>query len=144
MCSRTNVLTSRIRHASRALDGFHEVAPVLALLGEHLAPGRRELVVAAAPLAGFLDPRAGDQPAPLEPIQNRIERRDVERHRACRALADANRDLVTVTPRVLELGEHEQLGRALLERALVQRAVLYVRHMYESYIWRSITRKSRM
>src|SRR5688572_8583875 len=130
MCSRTNALMSRILDSARALDRVHEVAPVLALLGEHPSPGCRQLVVAPAPLAGLFDPRSGDQAAPLEPIENRVQRCDVERHRAGRALPDANRDLVAVAARTFELSQHEELRRPFFEGAFVQLIGLYVRHIW--------------
>jgi hypothetical protein len=61
-----------------AVDGFGELAPRFALRCQDAGAGRREAVVAAAALAGFLDPAAEDPAALLEAVEQRIEGGDAE------------------------------------------------------------------
>src|SRR5688572_25391360 len=130
-CWRTCVTKSRILEPRRALDSGHEHAPRLALLRQLLAPGRRELVETPSPLAGTLDPPAGNAALRFEAIEDRIQRRDIEHDRAVRALLDARGDVVAMPRLILELGEDEQFRSALLEGVFVGGCA----HISYSYIY---------
>src|SRR5262245_26552216 len=116
--------------AGRVLDAGHERAPARALSCERLSPAGRELVVAAAALPCLLDPAPEDQPAVLEPVEHGIQGRDVERYGAAGARLDSARDVVAVALAMLELRQHEQLGRALLQRRVLQRNGVHMVDMY--------------
>jgi hypothetical protein len=81
-------------------------------------------IVAAAPLvalAGALHP-APLQPSPrLEPVEQGIERGDLESDPAVRSLIDQPADLVAVARSVLDQGQNEQLGAAFLQFAVEAR-----------------------
>jgi hypothetical protein len=110
----------------RPLNSEHEDTPGLALLNQLLAPGRRELIEASPALAGALDPPPTDGALRFESIQDWIQGRHVERDGPVRSLRDARRDVVAMPRLVFELGEHQQFGRALLERVLFWWWSLYV------------------
>src|SRR5262245_5710326 len=74
-----------------------ERLPCLDLRREHAVTVGRELVEPAAPLAGLLDPGPLDPTSLLEPIQQRVQRIDVERQEPARADVDQLAELVTVT-----------------------------------------------
>src|SRR5262249_15226671 len=74
--------------------------------------------VAPAPLSRLLDPAALQPTALLEPVQERVERGDVEAHQAVRAGGDELADLVAVARPRLDEGQDEQL-RAALDELLV-------------------------
>src|SRR5688572_13585243 len=115
-CWRTCATKSRILESRSALDGGHEHAPRLALLRQLLAPGRGELVEAAAALSGALDPPAGNAALRFEAIEDRIQGGDVEHDRAVRALLDASGDVVAMPRLILQLREDQQLRSTFLER----------------------------
>ena len=70
-------------------------------------------------MRGLLDPSALDQPALLEAIEQWVERGHAEAERAARSRVDEFGDLISMTRVILELGENEQLGGALLPFAVV-------------------------
>src|SRR5262245_18048322 len=103
--------TSRPRPASRSrmdfdqsgmlglrdsLDRLDEGAPGVALRPQHPSPGRRQTVVAAPALRGFLDPPAFDPSALLEAVEEGIQGRHVEAQRSLGATLDELADFVTV------------------------------------------------
>ena len=99
---RARPLTPRVRHVSSPamrLIASDEVLPAAALRGEDLAPDRRQPVVAAAALAGLLDPLPLDPAALLEAVEERVERGDVVAQRAAGARLDQLADLVAVPGR---------------------------------------------
>src|SRR5215208_1701735 len=61
-----------------AVDASHELAPGAALHVEPLLALGGDPVVAAAALAGLLDPAAEDPAALLEAVEQRVERGDLE------------------------------------------------------------------
>jgi hypothetical protein len=71
--------------ARNPIDRRDERPPPRALLREHFAPCRRQPVVPAAALPGLLDPAPVDPAAPLEPVEQGIERRRAEADDAERA-----------------------------------------------------------
>src|SRR5439155_8258887 len=95
-------------------DRLHERGPAAALGGERPFPFGGQPVVAAAALAGLLHPAAGDHAAPLEPVEQRVERGDVEAEDPAGARVDQLPQLVAVAGLVLEEGEDQELGAALL------------------------------
>src|SRR5262245_9442232 len=94
-----------------------ELPPLFALRGEDLAAGRRDLVVAAPALSGFFDPTALDPFALFQLVERGVERREVERQRAAGSRLDELRELVAMARLVLEKGEDDELGGALLRLA---------------------------
>src|SRR5262245_39202740 len=61
-----------------ALDRFHKLCPCFPLLRKNTPTLCRDLVEAAAPLAGLLDPRTLDPLALFKAIEQRVKRIDVE------------------------------------------------------------------
>ena len=104
-----------MRHA---VERGEELLPGVALRGQHLAPLGRQLVIAAPALAGLLDPLPLDEPAPLQAVEQRVERGDVELEHAVGALADELCDFVAVARAVLHQRHDEHLGAALLQLAV--------------------------
>src|SRR6185437_8990820 len=108
-----------------ALHGSHKFNPGVALLLQDEAACRRELVIAAAALAGFFHPAALDPAALLQPVQQRIKRRDVEGERAVRLLLNELADFIAVARTGFQQGKDEQLSAAFLEFAMEQRQWLW-------------------
>ena len=77
-----------------AMQRREEGVPIGSLRCEDLPPVSCQAVVAAAALPGFLDPRAVDPAALLHPVQHRIQRGDVEKEHAVRAVVDHARDFI--------------------------------------------------
>src|ERR687883_1594761 len=102
-------------HPRDAVDRQHELAPRTALGREHLPPLAREAVVAAAPLAGLLHPPPLDPAAPLELVEERVERGHVEPEHAAGAGLDQLAQLVAVPRLVLEQRQDHQLRAPLLQ-----------------------------
>src|SRR5262245_40985471 len=73
-----------------------ERLPCLDLRGEHSVTVGGELVEPAAPLAGLFDPGSLDPPSFLEPIQQRVQRIDVERQQPAGADVDQLAEVVAV------------------------------------------------
>src|SRR5262249_38215494 len=71
-------LSRRVRDPRDPVERSEKILPDVALAGQRLAAGRRQLVVAAPALAGALDPAALDEAAVFETVERGIERRDVE------------------------------------------------------------------
>src|SRR6476660_9377243 len=94
MHERTSACQSGMADAGDAIQGREERAPAPALRVEDLLPGRGEPVEAAPAHAGLFDPFALDEPAALEAVERRIERRDVEFQRTGRSGVDQLGDLV--------------------------------------------------
>jgi len=109
--------------AERALcldtrDAAHragEHLPAVALLGQHLPALRGQAVQPPPALAGFLRPPPFDPLALLEPVEQGLERGDVEPQRPVRSRLDQLADVVPMPGPVLDQGEDEQLGAAFLE-----------------------------
>src|SRR5512139_3944995 len=94
--ARTSLCQSCMFGSGDPAHGLDERLPRLHLRREHAVTVRRELVEPAPPLAGLLDPGSLDPPAFLEPIQQRIQRIDVERQQPARTEVDQLAELVTV------------------------------------------------
>ena len=77
-------------------------------------PGFGDAVIAAPPLAGLFDPSPLDPPALFHAVERRVERGQREAEVAVRSLLDQLRNLVAVMPLVLDHGQDEDLGAALL------------------------------
>src|SRR5262245_42603042 len=102
---------------------LYERLPVIALPGEHAPAFGGEAVEAAAPLAGLLGPPALQPAALLEPVEQGIERRDVELEAAAGALLDQLADLVAVAGARLDHRQDDQLRGALFQLAIEHPAV---------------------
>src|SRR6266571_7737197 len=100
------------------VDRPDEVPPFVTLRGKHLPAVGGQPVVASPPLSGFLDPAAIDPAALLQPVEEGIERGDVEAQRALGARLDEFVDFVAVPVSFLDQGENQQLGTALLQFAV--------------------------
>src|SRR6516162_8367386 len=64
-----------------AVQRGDEVLPDVPLTGQHCAPGLRQPVVAPSALPGALDPAPFDEASVLEPVERRVEGRDVKADR---------------------------------------------------------------
>src|SRR5262245_21660573 len=95
-------------------DGLDELTPAVALPDEKPAALRGQAVEAPAPLPRLLDPAPLHEATPLQPVQQRIERRRVEAHAALGALLDQPADLVAVPQPLPDDRQDEELGAALL------------------------------
>src|SRR5215204_2142756 len=136
MISRSRAALSRSETSRASSSGFHsgmicsrdsgdrfdELAPVIALCGQHAPAVGRDAVEAPPALARFLHPPARDPAALLEAIEQRIQGCDLEVQPAVRALVDQLADLVAVAGAGFDQREDEQLGAALLQLALEHRA----------------------
>lgn len=117
-------------NAGHALQGLEEGAPDAALLGKHASPGGRETVVPAAPLARLFQPAADDEPAFLEAVERRVERRNVERQGSGRALLDELAQFVAVPGPLLHERQDEQFGASLLGFTIKHGTYIYVSSIY--------------
>jgi hypothetical protein len=95
-----------------AVQRPEEVLPGRAFLGQDAAARRRDAIAAAPARPGALDPAALDEAAILEPVQRRIERRDVEAELALRPLTDQPADVVAVPGLVLDERQDQDVGAA--------------------------------
>src|SRR5262249_53830877 len=112
--SRTIFFQSGMTHLHDAIHGSRESAPARALLHENLAADLRKPVKAsAATTAGC--PSAFPPAAPLEPVEQRIKRRDMKAQHTFGAFGDELADFVAVTGFVLEKSEDQEFGVAFFE-----------------------------
>src|SRR5215213_1535236 len=95
--------------------GADESLPGIALAREHAATLRRQTVKAPPPLACLLHPSALQPATFFQPIQERIERRDVELELPGRLTLDQLADLVSMPGAGFDDREDDQFGRALLQ-----------------------------
>src|SRR5262245_46473045 len=114
-------------HSRDAANGQDEFAPRVALRRQDVGADRRQPVIAAPPLPGFLDPATEDPAALLEAIEQGIERGDAEFQDAARSRLDELAEVVAMTRLIFEQRENQELGAALLELA-VEHAVFHVLH----------------
>src|SRR5262245_23641270 len=112
-----------------AIDSANERRPGLALFLEHATAFGGQPIEPPPPLAGPLDPRTANPTTFFEPIEQRIERRDVEGEPAFRLDVDQLAEFIAVPGARLEQREEEQLSRSLLELA-IQRAGIYISHRH--------------
>src|SRR5688500_10364341 len=96
-------------------DRAGELDPALAVCLELSLPVRSQPVEPPPPLAGLLDPSAFDEPLPLEPVEERVERCGVNAHDALRPLLEQLAQLIPMPLLGLEQGENEHGCGALLE-----------------------------
>src|SRR5262245_37447042 len=114
-------------HSSDAADREDEFAPRVTLRRQDVGADRRQPVIAAPPLPGFLDPPPQDPAALLEAIEQGIERGDAEFQDAARSRLDELAEVVAVTRLILEQRQDQELGAAVLELA-IEHAVYHVLH----------------
>src|SRR5437868_14921269 len=95
-CGRMSLVQSGIFCSGDLVHGAHERYPRASLLLQHLASCCRELVIAAAPLAGFFNPAALDEPASLQPVKQRIKPSNVEAQHAALPRVNEPAALITV------------------------------------------------
>src|ERR1017187_2450606 len=98
-----------------SVDRGDKLLPGTALGLQELAPGRRQPVTAAAALAVFLQPAAGDQTAVLQPEQDGVQRPDAEADLAVGAFFNQLADLVSMARPAFEQSENQQLGAAFVQ-----------------------------
>src|SRR3954470_13509933 len=100
------------------LNRLDELAPVITLRGEHLAPFCRQAIKAPAALAGLLDPSSRDPAALLQPAEQWVERGHLELQPPAGSLVDQLADLVAMPRASLDQREDQQLGAAFLHLAV--------------------------
>src|SRR5262245_29202992 len=97
---------------------LHECSPRLFLLCQHPTAFGGYIIKTAATFVRLLDPGALDPSTLFEPIQERIQRIDVEREASARSCVNQLAELVPVPRAGIEQRQDEQLCRALLQLAL--------------------------
>src|SRR5919197_3251306 len=121
--ARTSALKSR-SSASRMFDPRDAVqrreerAPASPLRVECFLSLWGEAIETAAARVAPLDPASLNEPAALEPVQRRIQRRDMELQRTVRPVLDQLRDLVAVAVTLLEQREDDGFGASLAQLAV--------------------------
>src|SRR5580698_150236 len=90
--------------------GLDEVLPALALTRQDAASFRCEAVIAPAPLIWLLYPAPLNQTALLEPIQEGIQRGDVETQGSPRSRFDQLADVVPVACLLFQQRQDQQLS----------------------------------
>src|SRR5580704_14982816 len=110
-------------------DRADELRPARALCFDDGAARGRDAVVAAAPLAGLLDPAAADPAAAFHAVEERVEGGHLELHHAIGAGLDQLAQFVAVAGLVAEQGENQELGASLLDLGW-QHAGIYMIHIY--------------
>src|SRR5215831_5091694 len=114
MRSRTISPHSGMLYSCHPADGSNEFLPALPLRGKRVSTLTRKTVIPPPPLLGLFDPAAVD-PAPLlQPVQQRIERRDVESQGAARSDLNQPRNVISMPRLILEQREDQKLGAAFL------------------------------
>src|SRR5262245_4044359 len=112
-----------------AADRGHEGLPRASLRLQHFLPFGRQFVIAPPPLPALLHPLPLD-PAPLlKPVEQLIERGDVETQRPSRTRLDQFGNVVAVPWPDLDEREDQQLGAALLQFA-VENSSVYICHSH--------------
>src|SRR5262245_46804257 len=105
---------SGLPESGDAIEREEELLPDRAFAGEALVAGGRQAVVAAAPLAGLLDPSPLQESVVLEAVEGRVERGDVVAERPLRSLDDQASDLVAVAGPLFDERQDQEVGGALL------------------------------
>src|ERR1051325_314041 len=116
--SRMSPGQSGMLHSGNPADRENELAPGVALRGEHVGADGRQTVVATAALSGLLDPAAQNPAALLESVEQRVQRRDAELQQAAGSQFDQLAQLVAVARLVFEERQDEELGTALFQLAI--------------------------
>src|SRR3974377_284165 len=128
-CLLISCFQSGMLHPRDSADPADKFLPAVALLGQSLLTLRGQTVVTPPSLIGFFDPTSLNPAAILEPVEQRIQRSDVEPQLAPRAAFDELPDIVTMARLVLEKRENQQLSAAFLPFLLQGHT-----HMCDSYI----------
>src|SRR5262245_24941979 len=110
-------------------DRGHEGFPCAALRLQHFLPFGRQFVIAPPPLPRLLHPLPLDPAALLKPVEQRIERGDVETQRPARTGLDQFGNVVAMPGPDLNEREDQQLGAALLQFA-VENSGVYICHSH--------------
>src|SRR5204863_6725246 len=95
-------------------DRFDELDPATALLRQRLLARWRKAVIASATLPCFFNPATADPVSFLQPIEQRVERSDIESYGAARAQLNKLSNFITVPRAVFEERKNHQLRTALL------------------------------
>src|SRR5262245_9567127 len=119
-------------HSRKRCDRAHESLPSLSLLRENAMTFCGQAVETSAPLTGLLDPSPFQPAALFEPIEQRVQRRNVELDLAARLGLDELADLVAVPSTHFDAGQDDQLCGAFLQLAR-QHAVVYICHSHICY-----------
>src|SRR5262245_62814930 len=116
-----------------SIDRGHERLPGAALRRQYFPAFGRQFVITPPPLPGLLHPLALDPAALFQPVEQWIERGDVEAQRAARTGFDQFGNLVSVPGPNLNQRENQQLGAALLQFADRKSTRLNSSHLGISY-----------
>jgi hypothetical protein len=101
------------------VHGTDERVPGGSMCREDAAAGGGDPVHPPTSNAGLFQPSSGDPAAPLESIEQGIQRRGVEGQGALLTDVDQTRDVVPVQRAVFNEGQNEELGGALFQLGIV-------------------------
>src|ERR1041384_2512949 len=119
-----------------AIQRGKKIFPSAALFVQDALPLSRQLIKAATTLARLLDPTPLNQTAPLQAIEQRIERRDGELQHAIGTLLDELRNLVAVPRPVFNQSQDQHLRTAPFD--------LPIQHSRRLHMWyRNICKRQR-
>src|SRR5262245_27338774 len=91
----------------------HELSPAIPLALKDAAAVGRDAVETPPTLTGLLDPTSLNQPASLELVEHRVQRRDVKLQDAAGSFFDQLPDLVPMPRAILDERQHQQLRASL-------------------------------
>ena len=83
-----------MRNSGNAIDRADEFLPAISLRGQNSFAGWRQAIVAPSTLSRLLDPSSPDPTALLQPVKERIQRRDVKSQDSARTQLDQLADVV--------------------------------------------------
>src|SRR5688572_32806360 len=123
---RISSLKSGMALSGDAPDGLDQRVPAPSLGVEVLPAGGGDPVEPAPALSRFFDPPSLDQPAILEPVEERVETGDVEREHAVGERRNALGQVVPVARLVLDERQDEESRASLLHSEVEHVALTYV------------------
>src|ERR1051326_4658759 len=123
----------------------HEFLPRPPLIGQRRAPLRRQPVESPPPLVGLLHPAPLHQPLPLQPVEHRINRRDVKLQKLAGFRFHQLRQLISMPLPPFEQRQQNHLRAAALQILGVHirsRLYIYTLHIYGQLVKRLLTNRS--
>src|SRR6267154_5731081 len=120
---------SRMFHSCDAPYCSDKGLPFFALHPQNASPFGSQAIVAAPPFIGFFDPTPLNPATFFEPVQQRIERRNMEMKHAAGALLDKSANVIAMARLSLYKRKNQQFGAALFP------FIFNRRHMCDSHMW---------